>query len=231
MNRTLPRRTQAQSEAQRPSPPRPVERSIQAAPTRTAATRLAVIGTLLVAAWALTGCASGGGAGAVPGERIETVTLASGDGSRIEVRRTSTPPSEQRLDISPDEAWAALPAVYRAVGLDPDIRNPSIRQLGVDRHRFSARILDRQPSDFFNCGVEPGMNRPLANQGRIDAQIISSVRPRSDGTAAIVTQISAIATPRGGSGGRSECRSSGLLEQVIVDVLLERTGRDATGGE
>ena len=146
------------------------------------------------------------------------------------MRRTTTPPSEQRLDISPDEAWAALPSVYRAVGLDPDIRNPSIRQLGVDRHRFSARILDRSPSDFFNCGVEPGMNRPLANQGRIDAQIITTVRTRSDGTTAILTQISAVATPRG-AGGRSECRSSGLLEQVIVDLIRDRTGVDATGGE
>ena len=230
MNRTLPHRTKARSEAQRASPPRSVEGSIQAAPTRTAATRLAVIGTFLVAAWALTGCASGGGAGAVPGERIETVTLASGEGGRLEVRRTTTPPSEQRLDISPDQAWRALLPAYRAVGLEPDLLNAGLQQIGVDRHRFPARILGRQPSDFFNCGVEPGMNRPLANQGRIDAQIISTVRARSDGTAAVVTQISAVATPRG-AGSRSECRSSGLLEQVIVDLVRDRTGGDATGGE
>ncbi|TVR58640.1 MAG: hypothetical protein EA422_15915 [Gemmatimonadales bacterium] len=146
------------------------------------------------------------------------------------MRRTTTPPADQRLEISPEEAWAALPAVYRAVGLDPDIRNPSIRQLGVDRHRFPARILDRRPSEFFNCGVEPGMNRPLANQGRIDAQIITTVRTRSDGTASIVTQISAVATPRG-AGGRSECRSSGLLEQVIVDLIRDRTAAGTTGME
>jgi len=47
--------------------------------------------------------------------------------------------------------------VYADLGFEPDVRDASRRTLGVSAHRFSARFLGRNASDYFDCGLDPGL--------------------------------------------------------------------------
>jgi hypothetical protein len=179
--------------------------------------RIFPLAGLILLLTVIAACAGGSGGGS----ESRTVSIITGDGQHIEVRRSIEPPSDQRLPLSPEEAWELLPEVYRALSLEPDIAVPAQRELGVSNRRFRGRILDRRAADFFNCGVEPGLNRPLADRASIDARIGTQVLAGPDGTASLRTRIQATAQPPGGTGGRAECRSTGLLERVISELTQE----------
>lgn len=179
--------------------------------------------TLLLGLWVVLlttvpACAGSGGGGA----ETRTVTIVTGDGQRIDVQRTTEPPLDLRVAFTADEAWSVLPDVYQALSLEADIRVPGRREIGVSQRRYRGQILDRRATEFFNCGVEPGLNRPLADRARIDARIVTTVLENSDGTASLRTRIQASALPTGGTGGRAECRSTGLMERIIAELIRER---------
>jgi hypothetical protein len=180
--------------------------------------RLFLLGLSALLLIALPACAGSGGGGS----ETRTVTILTGDGQQIEVRRTTEPPTDHRVALTADEAWSALPDVYHSLSLEADIRAPAQREIGVSQRRYRGQVLDRRATEFFNCGVEPGLNRPLADRARIDARIVTAVLENADGTASLRTRIQATAMPTGGTGGRAECRSTGLMERIIAELTRER---------
>lgn len=169
---------------------------------------------------AATGCASGGGgpsASSDPG----VVAITIGDGSTWELRRGSDIRLNQPVTLSTEEAWAALPGVYQRLGLTPDVRHPATRQIGVSNHRFSRQVLNRRASDFFDCGSDPGLNRPTADQVPIDARVVTRVVQGGGGTE-LQTTLSGTARRTGGNVGVAECQSTGLMEMLIGRMVEGR---------
>ncbi len=185
---------------------------------------------ILAVAVSVGGCASGGGGG---GDTFTGVTDAglvqvmTGDGAIWQIQRGSNLRNTPRAEVSPDEAWRVLPLVYEMIDIELTTILPAERRLGNGDHRFQRQILNRRPSDFFECGSDPGLMRPLADQAPIDARIETRV-VGSGGGSEIRTAISATARRSGGAPGRATCESTGLLEAIIARLTQEFAA--GTGG-
>lgn len=172
----------------------------------------------------LLGCASTGGATDV-GDPA-TVSIVTGGGEVWEIRRSSEIRVAQSVTVSPADAWSVLADVYRDLGLDADIRDSSVRELGVSQFRFPTRFLNRAASDFFDCGLDPGLNRPLAGQVPINGGVTTRVLAGAgDGAGAnLQTTLNGTARRSGGNAGIATCRSTGLLEVLIGEMVQARAG-------
>jgi len=126
-----------------------------------------------------------------------------------------------RVAATPAAAWDALPHVYLELEMVPDLHDAGARQLGVSEHRFTRRVIGRTPSDFFDCGLDAGLNLPLADRSPIQARVVTQVLG-SGRTAEIQTRITASARRSGGNAGIATCESTGLLETLIGVMVRER---------
>jgi len=152
------------------------------------------------------------------------VTVVTGDGQTWQLHRGVDVRLNQQLTVGGEAAWVALLRVYELIGIEPDILAPAQRQIGAAAHRFSREILKRPASDFFDCGTDPGLNRPLADQVPIRARVVTEVLERPTGSELRSTvQGSALRTA--GAAGTASCRSTGLLE-----VLIARMTQDLATG-
>lgn len=171
-----------------------------------------------LAAAAVAGCATMGSGGTYrePG----MVAVITPDGTFM-IPTGAEARATPRVAVSAAAAWAALPGVYETLGIATDVLDPSRRQIGVTQHRFSGQILRRSLSDFFDCGMDPGLSAPLADRAPINAQVVTSVVGVGEG-AELRTDVTATARRPGGSAGTATCRSLGLLEVLIAKMVEER---------
>ncbi len=180
------------------------------------------LGRVGVGALLLVSACAGGSSGAF--DSGSGMTILTGDGTSYTVERSAEMRLDQEVPRSPAEAWSALPGIYGALGMEPDLRVDSRRQLGASQQRFSGQILNRRASDFFDCGTDPGLMRPLADQAPIDARVITTILAGEGGSARVRTEVSGSARRTGGTAGRADCRSTGLLELLIARMVEERAG-------
>ena len=164
---------------------------------------------------AVAGCA----ASAAPGTRDPgRVSIVTGQGATWEVQRGADIRVNQTVAATPDQAWTILPMVFEELGIAVDVRDPAARRLGASAHRFGSRFLNRSASDFFECGLDPGLNRPIAGQMPITARVVTEVMGRGEG-AELRTVIDGVARRSGGNAGNAACRSTGLLEVLIGQMV------------
>lgn len=169
------------------------------------------------------GCATGG-----PGSSTDPsiVAVTIGDGTTWELRRGTDVRLNQAVSLNAQEAWAALPDVYQRLGLTPDVRDASTRQLGVSNQRFSRQVLNRRASDFFDCGSDPGLNRPTADQVPVDARVVTRVMERAGG-AELQTTVQGTARRTGGNVGVADCQSTGLME-LLIGRMVQESGAEGS---
>lgn len=186
------------------------------------ATVARVFGTACaVAGLSLTwGCAAGSGPGVYrePG----TVSVVTADGVYTIPMGVETR-GDRQVALSPDAAWRVLPRVYEALDVDTDILVPAQRRIGVTQHRFSGQILKRSASDFFDCGMDPGLTAPLADRATIMASLTTEVVADGEGSQ-LRTTFTGTARRPGGAAGIATCRSLGLMEVLIATMVEELAG-------
>jgi hypothetical protein len=169
----------------------------------------------------LAGCAT-----AAPGTQDPTVvTIMTGDGSTIQIQRGADIRVNQSVTVTPAQAWSVLPQVFKDLGITPDIQDASRRTLGASAHRFSTRVLNRAASDFFDCGSDPGLLRPLADQVPVTARVVTEIHAVSGGSE-LRTVVEGTARRTGGNAGVAACRSTGLME-VLVGQMVQRKAAPA----
>lgn len=166
------------------------------------------------------GPTTGGAGSSSSGGGSEFVSVITGDGETLEIRRNVDIRTSQRVSVTPAEAWAVLPGVYGLLEIELDTRVDAQRRLGASNHRFSRQVLGRRASDFFECGTDPGLNRPLADQSPIQAQVFTQVVPTANGTE-LRTTVQGSARRTGGAPGVANCESRGLLEVVIARLVQD----------
>lgn len=178
-------------------------------------------------ALAMGGCASSAGLGGAGDARdTEYVSVITDAGFPIEIRRGADVRLNQQVEVSVVDAFNILPDVYRGMGFEPGVHDPSRRQVGVANQRISRQVLNRSAADFFDCGLDPGLNRPLAEQVPITATIVTTVVEGVTGTE-LATRVEGTARRSGGNAGTAQCRSTGMFE-VLVAEMVKRAG--AGGG-
>jgi hypothetical protein len=141
-------------------------------------------------------------------------------GENWEINRGADVRLNQAITVTRDEAWAALPGVFEDLDIETDVVDVPTRRIGASQHRFGSRILNRDASDFFDCGMDSGLNAPLAGRMPINAQVITEVVAVGVG-AELRTTVQGTARRSGGNAGVATCRSTGLME-VLVAQMVEK---------
>jgi hypothetical protein len=156
------------------------------------------------------------------------VSIVTGDGATYQIQRGADIRVNQSVTASPALAWSVLPEVFGDLGITPDVREPALRRMGVSTHRFSSRILSRPASDFFDCGSDPGLQRPLADQVPITARVVTEIHAAGDGSE-LRTVVEGTARRTGGNAGTALCRSTGLLEVLLGQMVQKAAVPDPAG--
>jgi hypothetical protein len=128
------------------------------------------------------------------------------------------------LDAPPAKVWAALPAVYRKLGITPDRNDAATMTIGTQAYTQS-RLDGRRTLEWMRCGNQ-GAGPSSGGMVRTRFTILSTVRPAANDRSDLVTTITGTATPvEGTSTGPVSCTSTGDLEQRIRSlVVAELTG-------
>jgi len=170
-------------------------------------------------------CASGGRSALDEGSRGGHSRL-EGDGTVFSFDLTTDRTAIRRtIAVEPAAAWAALPAVYEALGLKgAGVIDAKHRIYGIPDRVMAPPSLVGQPlARFFKCGSTTAASSADTYEVRFLAltQIDSTA---TDGTA-VLTRVDAVARSRGVSGLAVNCSTTGRLEQLLTDSLQARIGR------
>ncbi|MFC1661292.1 hypothetical protein ACFL3S_07570 [Gemmatimonadota bacterium] len=115
----------------------------------------------------------------------------------------------------PTDIFPALVRAFGQEGLDPDWIDPDRLIVGLTQVTMERRRAGRPMSAFLDCGSTT-TGRPLANDSRIIAGIVSQVVAAGAGRSTVLVRFEAHAQPFGASEGRVQsCTTTGQLEQAI----------------
>lgn len=171
----------------------------------------------------LPGCASAGGAGAPRVESTGTSTVVGDQSGRGQVNiAVDKVAIGGALPFTLEAAWKALPAAYKALGMD--IEQSDEKTYTVANSRISARgtLGEARLSTYLRCG--DGIAGPFADTHRIRLRIRTQLNRVGADSTMVHSVVAATATPvQAASSGATECTSTGALEQAIKRRLLWET--------
>lgn len=189
--------------------------------------RCASLAALLV----VSACASGGsskeGSGDSPltQQRVETTRIDTPQGIiNIEWRQQRTY-DETKLLVDVDKAWAAVPAVFGELGIEPNIVDSKQHVFGNAGSTFRRKLGTQRMSKFFDCGTTTG----IANADQYDLliRVITQILPAEGGLSAVRTQAEATGHAIATSGQVAQCSSTGALEAQIAHMITDQAVRAA----
>lgn len=130
--------------------------------------------------------------------------------------------SERTLEIPASTAWAAYPAVFDDLGIDPNIVDSDQMIFGsAASHRGT--LGKKRLSHFFDCGNMLGVS--TADSYEMWIRVISQIVPIDGSLSKVRTQIEATARASDLPGGSVRCSSNGLLESRIAALLSEEAAK------
>jgi hypothetical protein len=193
------------------------------APCGPARRGLRSVPALAVLAGLLGACASGG---AGPPRATEPVTLPTR--TAVESSFTNQPSSVRDTVLAEprERIWAALPYVFRTLGVETttlDARSYVIGNAG-----WRATVLHgTRLSSFLQCGS--GILGPNADNYDVTMQLLVQLEPREARSTLLRVVLDANARPRSAAGAAIHCASLGSLEGRVVRLLDEGMARGADG--
>jgi hypothetical protein len=184
--------------------------------------------SLAAATVLLCACASGGKSGAseTPDLRgtsqVTRVELPSGAPIEIDWEHQHTY-EETKLLVSVDRAWAAYPAVFGELGIEPGVVDPKQHVFGNAGIKMRNTLGRQRLSRYFDCGTTVGMSN--ADTYDVLVRVLSQVIPADAGLSSLRTQVEATAHANAVSGATVRCVSTGALEARIAHMLSELSAK------
>jgi hypothetical protein len=188
--------------------------------------RVPFIATALV----LCACASGSG-----GSSNETPMMQQ----RLEYTRIETPSGpieidwerertfdETKLLVSVDKAWAALPAAFGELGIEPGILDSKQHVFGNAGSTFRREMGRQRLSKYFDCGSTAGMSN--SDTYDVVVRVISQIIPAGEGLSSLRTQAEATAHANAVAGQQVRCASTGELERRIASMVSAQALRSGS---
>ena len=166
---------------------------------------------------ALVGCASSRAGSTLPrGEATPTETGFIGDSWDAELELQWEERARAYRILPPiDAAWAVLPDVYEALGIQGGVAGDRILRFGPAPVR---RIGGGSLSNFVDCGYGPG--GPYAVLYDVTLEVVTHARATSDGTASVLeTLVRGTAADRASRTRPIRWTSTGDLERLIAEVV------------
>jgi hypothetical protein len=129
-----------------------------------------------------------------------------------------------RADLAVPRAtlWAAIPAVYKEVGLAEPSLDQSRWTAVLENHNMSRWIGRESMSHFFECGSGP--SGPYANSRRIRMTVQTMIETLPGGNSRVHSRVDAVALSVDGHSSQViECSSLGRIEGRINEGLSRHT--------
>ncbi|HEX6134973.1 MAG TPA: hypothetical protein VFZ24_13485 [Longimicrobiales bacterium] len=172
---------------------------------------------LLASALVLTACASSAPSAASSGE--QTVRVVGGGGSLTQINTTAVDGARVGTVSRPrDQVWAALPEVYRSLGIEVTQRDERTGVAGNPGFRVRRRLGASTISRYLDCGRTQG--GPSADTYEVHFSVLTEVRRDTPGSTIVSTMIEATARPVNFAGDPVRCASLGELENRILIALM-----------
>jgi hypothetical protein len=184
--------------------------------------------SLIAATVLLCACASGGNSsGSEPPDLRATsqytrVELPSGAPIEIDWEHQHTY-QETTLLVGVDKAWAAYPAVFGELGIEPGIVDSKQHVYGNAGIKMRNSLGRLRLSKYFDCGTTAGMSN--ADTYDVLVRVVSQVLAADAGVSTLRTQVEATAHANAVSGATVRCVSTGALEERIAHMLSEMTAK------
>ena len=119
-----------------------------------------------------------------------------------------------------DSIWTVLPEVYRRVGIEPALIDPSTKSLGNRSFAATRELGGTSLSKVVRCGLT-SLGLPRENSSRINFSVVTALAPAADGQTRVQTRVEAFTRIGGSGSGSIECTSTGTLERLISEGLEE----------
>jgi hypothetical protein len=186
----------------------------------------------LAAGLVLCACASGGSS--TKEKRTDSPLLEQ----RVETTRIETPSGviqidwhdqrtydETKLLVGVDKAWAAVPAVYGEIGIEPTLVDSKQHVFGNAGANYRRNLASQRMSRYFDCGSTAGM----ANADNYDLliRVITQIIPADGDLSKVRTQVEATGHQTATSGQVVRCSSTGALEEKIARMISDQAVRAA----
>ena len=176
-----------------------------------------VVGIVLLAA-----CASGtSSSSAAPEPAGQTVRIVGGNGTNV-VRVGDVDASHSStLAFPPDKVWLLLPGVFDSLGVPATTIDPAKRLIGNPTFKVRSRLKSVPLSRYIDCG-SGGQIGPNADAYDVVLSVLVTTRPAADGATTVTTNVDAVGRPATYAQEYSQCRSTGLFEKRLLELLQAR---------
>ena len=184
--------------------------------------------SLIAATVVVCACASGGNSsGSEPPDLRATsqytrVELPSGAPIEIDWEHQHTY-EETKLLVGVDKAWAAYPAVFGELDIEPGIVDSKQHVYGNAGVKMRNSLGRQRLSRYFDCGTTAGMSN--ADTYDVLVRVVSQVLAADAGVSTLRTQVEATAHANAVSGATVRCVSTGALEGRIAHMLSELSAK------
>lgn len=173
---------------------------------------------LLLSPLVLAACSSGGaGHTRVTSTVPVTTQVISGAGEYRVDGSVESREITQIVNVTPAQAWSALPEVYRELGLNGEVLDDEARFFGTRGQTASRRLGGVRLATYVDCGGGSG-GLPIANTYRVHLSVGTRVEPVGE-RAQLRSAVLAQASPQTVSGPSVRCSTTGHLEARIAELL------------
>ena len=132
---------------------------------------------------------------------------------------------ETKLLVGVDKAWAAVPAVYGEIGIEPTLVDSKQHVFGNAGANYRRRLGAQRMSRYFDCGSTAGISN--ADDYDLLIRVITQIIPAEGGLSAVRTQVEATGHASATSGQVVRCASTGALEERIAHMVSDQAVRAA----
>ena len=185
--------------------------------------------TSFVALLVVCACASGG---STKEKSVDSPLMQQ----RVEMTRVETPSGviqidwqeqrtydETKLLVDVDKAWAAVPAVYGELGIQPTLVDSKQHVFGNAGANYRRKLGSQRMSRFFDCGATAGISN--ADDYDLLIRVITQIIPAEGGLSSVRTQAEATGHATATSGQVVRCASTGALEEQIARMVSDQAVR------
>jgi hypothetical protein len=155
---------------------------------------------------------------------------------RIEMTRVETPNGIIQIDwhrertydqtsllVNVEKAWAAVPAVFGELGIEPTFVDSKQHVFGNAGANYRRRLGSQRMSRYFDCGSTAGISN--ADDYDLLVRVITQIIPAEGGLSTLRTQVEATGHATATSGQVVRCASTGALEERIAHMVSDQAVR------
>ena len=117
-----------------------------------------------------------------------------------------------------DSAYSALTKAYATLGLPVTTNDPAEHTVGNRHVVVLHKMMGRNLSAFFSCGIDAVMGRQRADTYKVSFSMVSTLTKNDAGSTRVITLVTGMASDIATSASDVYCSSTGVLETALLNA-------------